>query len=86
MTLDQAQLRQTRRVARVDAPAAHADMSRQLEEIGFTPNEQVTVLTLGFPSGDPLVVRVGLSTFALRRAEAQMIKLHPIDSTDAGAA
>ena len=86
MTLDQAQLRQTRRVARVDAPAAHADMSRQLEEIGFTPNEQVTVLTRGFPSGDPLVVRVGLSTFALRRAEAQMIKLHPIVATDAGAA
>ncbi len=86
MTLDQAQLRQTRRVARVDAPAAYAEMSRQLEEIGFTPNEQVTVLTRGFPGGDPLVVRVGLSTFALRKAEAQMIKLHPIVPAQSSAA
>ena len=59
MTLDKAKLRQTRRVKAVQTSAHLADMSRQLEEIGFTPNEQVTVLTRGFPGGDPLVVRVG---------------------------
>lgn len=80
MTLDQAVLRQTRRVKQVQTSGQFADMSRQLEEIGFTPNEQVTVLTRGFPGGDPLVVRVGLSTFALRRTEAQMIQLHAPDS------
>ena len=80
MTLDQAQLRQTRRVARVDSPGGHSEMSRQLEEIGFTPNEQVMVLTRGFPGGDPLVVRVGLSTFALRKSEASLIQLHAPDS------
>jgi ferrous iron transport protein A len=29
------------------------------------------------PGGDPLVVRVGNSTFALRRAEAACIRLEP---------
>ena len=79
MTLDKAKLRQTRRVKAVQTSAHLADMSRQLEEIGFTPNEQVTVLTRGFPGGDPLVVRVGLSTFALRKSEAALIQLHALD-------
>jgi ferrous iron transport protein A len=79
MTLDKAQLRQTRRVKAVQTSAHLADMSRQLEEIGFTPNEQVMVLTRGFPGGDPLVVRVGLSTFALRKSEAALIQLHALD-------
>lgn len=79
MTLDQAQLRQTRRVKMVQTSAHLADMSRQLEEIGFTPNEQVMVMSRGFPGGDPLVVRVGLSTFALRKSEAALIQLHAPD-------
>ena len=79
MTLDKAKLRVTRRVKAVQTSAHLAEMSRQLEEIGFTPNEQVTVLTRGFPGGDPLVVRVGLSTFALRKSEAALIQLHAPD-------
>ncbi len=80
MTLDQAKLRQTRRVKTVQASAHLADVARQLEEIGFTPNEQVMVLTRSFPGGDPLVVRVGLSTFALRKSEAALIQLQALDS------
>jgi ferrous iron transport protein A len=75
MNLDQADLRQPCKVKTVQAAPEFSDMARQLEEIGFLPNEQVTVLTRGFPDGDPLVVRVGLSSFALRRHEAQMIIL-----------
>jgi len=76
MNLDQAVLRQIRKVRQVVAAPEFSDTARQLEEIGFIPNEQVTVLARGFPGGDPLVVRVGLSSFALRRHEAQMILLH----------
>ena len=79
MTLDKANIRQTRRVKAVQTSALLADMSRQLEEIGFTPNEQVMVMSRGFPGGDPLVVRVGLSTFALRKSEAALIELHAPD-------
>jgi ferrous iron transport protein A len=45
-----------------------------LEDIGFLPGEQVTVLRRSL-LGDPLMVRIGSSTFALRRAEAQLIEV-----------
>ena len=80
MNLDQAVLRQIRKVRKVVTTPELSDTARQLEEIGFIPNEQVTVLARGFPGGDPLVVRVGLSSFALRRHEAQMILLHEADT------
>lgn len=47
----------------------------QLEEIGFFPGEQVKVMMRGRPGGDPIVVRIGQSTFALRCAEAACIQL-----------
>lgn len=53
------------------------ERARQLEEIGFVPGEQVMVMTRGFPGGDPLVVRIGQSTFALRGAEAACVQLEP---------
>ena len=53
-----------------------------LEEIGFLPGEQVMVMTRALPGGDPLVVRVGSSTFALRRVEAACVQV----STEHGTA
>jgi ferrous iron transport protein A len=35
------------------------------------------VLTRGRPGGDPLAVRVGHSTFALRRVEAACVQVRP---------
>jgi ferrous iron transport protein A len=35
------------------------------------------VMARGLPGADPLVVRVGNSTFALRRAEAACVHLEP---------
>ena len=57
------------------ADPRHEERARQLEEIGFLPGELVSVMTRAVPGGDPLVVRVGLSTFALRRAEARCIEI-----------
>ncbi len=48
---------------------------RRLQELGFVPGERITVVRRGFPSGDPLAVRVGTSLFALRRVEASAIKV-----------
>ncbi len=75
MNLDTAPLSTPLRVKRVQTDAAHEERARQLEEIGFLPGEQVSVMTRAFPGGDPLVVRVGMSTFALRRAEARCVEL-----------
>jgi ferrous iron transport protein A len=76
--LDQVPLGRPYAVSRVSAPAAAPEWGRQLEEIGFFTGEQVMVMTRGFPGGDPLVVRVGQSTFALRGAEAACVEVAPV--------
>ena len=71
--LNDAPLRAACVVARVQAPEHAPEWSRWLAEIGFLPGEQVSVLARGMPGCDPLVVRAGASTFALRRAEAACV-------------
>lgn len=72
-TLDCTPLRKRCIVTAVQAPARAPEWGRWLEEIGFMPGEHVELMARGAFGGDPLVVRVGLSTFALRRAEAACI-------------
>ena len=74
-TLEQAQLGQHHVVAAVTAPASAPEWKPWLEEIGFLPGEQVVLMARAALGGDPLVVRVGQSTFALRRAEAACVLL-----------
>lgn len=54
-----------------------SDVSRRLMELGFVPGERIRMLRRGMPGGDPLAVRVGESTFALRRFEAALISIKP---------
>ena len=63
------------------APAARAagdgvDVSRRLMELGFVPGERIRMLKRGLPGG-PLAVKVGQSTFALRRFEAALVSIQP---------
>jgi ferrous iron transport protein A len=53
------------------------DVSRRLMELGFVPGEKIRMLKRGMPGGDPLAVRVGHSTFALRRFEAALVTIDP---------
>jgi ferrous iron transport protein A len=53
-----------------------ADVSRRLMELGFVPGERIRMLKRGLPGG-PLAVKVGQSTFALRRFEAALISIQP---------
>ena len=62
-------------IARVVAPAHAPDWAQRLAELGFIPGERVMITARGLPGGDPLAVRVGGSTFALRRAEAECVHL-----------
>lgn len=48
-------------------------MRMRLLELGFAPGEQIRVIAESFPRGDPMAVRVGNTTFALRRHEAAMV-------------
>ncbi len=62
-------------VQQIIAPAAMPDWASWLAEIGFLPGESVRVVARGAMGGDPLVVRIGDSTFALRKAEAACVQV-----------
>lgn len=52
--------------------------ARRLLELGFVPDAEVEVLATMWPDDDPLAVRVGGSTFALRRHEAALVRVAPM--------
>ena len=51
------------------------DLARRLMELGFVPGERIRMLKRGMPGGDPLAIKVGNATFALRRFEAALISI-----------
>jgi ferrous iron transport protein A len=64
----------TARVVGVGSVAsALSALERRLLEFGFVNGEQVEILAEARPGRDPFVVRVGHTTLALRRREAQSV-------------
>jgi ferrous iron transport protein A len=78
--LDQALLAVHYSVHELSYSAASAGWPQRLEELGFLPGERVSVLKHG-PTGEPLAVRVGHATYALRRAEAACVLVRPWPQT-----
>lgn len=78
MNLKNTPIGQPHVVSVVGSPTHAPEWRRWLEEIGFIPGEHVTLMARGMPGGDPLVVRIGTSTFALRNAEAACIQVEPL--------
>lgn len=73
-------------VALEPAPGREAgDLAERLAEMGFLPGERVRLLARAL-FGEPLAVRVGSDTFALRRAEAACIRVValPVDAAAPG--
>ncbi len=75
MQLDQVDIDAIYRVSTVNAPKGAPQIKGQLEDIGFLPGEQVTLLRKGLLKKGPYLVRVGTSTFALRHTEARLIEV-----------
>ena len=48
-------------------------LNQRLMEIGFVEGEPVRVIAHGYPGREPIAVRIGGTTFALRRFEADRI-------------
>lgn len=75
------------RVVSVGAPAsALTPLERRLLELGFVSGEHVEILAEARPGRDPFVVRVGHTTLALRRREAESIYLELHRATGAASA
>ena len=64
-------------------PGVAPELGRRLAELGFLPGEAVRVVARGLFSREPLAVRVGTGTFALRLFEAACIRVCP-EQTAAG--
>ena len=60
-------------VERVEDHGPNDAIARRLRELGFVAGEQVEVLAAGPVGAEPLLVQIGFTRFALRRAEAQRI-------------
>jgi len=75
LSLSAAALGQAYEVIALSSPEGGADVADRLAELGFLPGERLAILARGMPGGEPLAVRVGLSTFALRRAEADCVQV-----------
>ncbi|MBI3154425.1 MAG: ferrous iron transport protein A [Burkholderiales bacterium] len=73
--LSQLQPGRRARVSGIAPPAARPEWARLLADIGFAAGEPVQVLRRAPIGGDPIVVRIGASTFALRRAEADCVEV-----------
>jgi ferrous iron transport protein A len=54
-----------------------AELARRLAEIGFLPGERVRIVARNAFSGEPIAVRVGTGTFALRKFEAACVTIEP---------
>ncbi len=48
-------------------------IGRRLRELGFVRGEPVQIVGRGFFGGDPLLIQIGFTRFALRRSEAARV-------------
>ena len=58
-----------------DGHGSGAVVLARLRDLGFVAGAHCEVIAKMWPVGDPMVVRVGGSTFALRRAEAAAVQV-----------
>jgi ferrous iron transport protein A len=56
---------------------AQSTVSRRLLELGFVSGEPIEVVEEVWPGGDPMAIRLGNTTFALRRREAAAVLVEP---------
>ena len=60
-------------VRAVQATSLHDPIARRLRELGFVPGEPVRIVAKGPIGADPLLIQIGFTRFALRRAEAARV-------------
>lgn len=75
MNLTQLAVGQSADVIAIDAHGDADVISRRLLELGFVAGESVQCVAAAPWGGDPMLVQVGFTRFALRRSEAQRIRI-----------
>ena len=62
-----------------DGHGSGAIVLARLRDLGFVAGAHCEVIAKMWPVGDPMVVRVGGSTFALRRTEAAAVRVTRVE-------
>jgi len=52
-------------------------IAKRLRELGFVRGEAVSLVARGPVGADPLMIQIGFTRFALRRAEAHRVHVNP---------
>jgi len=60
-------------VDRVNDAHTADPIAQRLRDLGFVDGEPVRVVAVGPMGGDPLLIQIGYTRFALRRAEAARV-------------
>ncbi len=63
-------------VDRVDDAHASDLIAQRLRDLGFVAGEPVRLVAVGPLGADPLLIQIGSTRFALRRAEAARVIVH----------
>jgi ferrous iron transport protein A len=77
ISLSQLGFNKPARIARIESHATNATISRRLAELGFDVGVDVELIHKGPFGANPLAVRVGQTTIALRRSEAALVWVTP---------
>jgi ferrous iron transport protein A len=75
MTLTQLRRGHPATVSSVDQSTPADPIARRLRVLGFVDGEDVRVIGAGPVGADPLLVQIGHTRFALRRSEAERIRI-----------
>ena len=79
MTLDGIEFEKAARIVAVDWAALAADEAKRLQALGVDEGAEVAVIHRGiFGTRDPLAIRIGRMTVALRRAHALAIEVEAL--------
>lgn len=63
------------------ASGEEGDIGLRLLELGFVEGEKLRIIALGHPGREPIAVRIGNTTFALRRFEADHVLVVPVQGS-----
>ncbi|HCB77485.1 MAG TPA: ferrous iron transport protein A [Erythrobacter sp.] len=78
MTLDGFDHEKTARIVAVNWTALAEDEGKRLKALGVDAGAEVTVIHRGiFGTRDPIAIRIGRMTIALRRSHALAIEVEP---------
>ncbi|KAA2284497.1 FeoA family protein [Arenimonas fontis] len=80
MTLSQLAKGARATVAEVEQRSPGDPLARRLRALGFVGGEPVRVVGTAPLGGDPILVQVGFTRFALRRSEAERVRVEQVDA------